>query len=392
MKKYARVGLVIVLVLGVGAFFYIRSQTSEKPSLELQTRKVERGALIAKVTATGTLSALVTVQVGSQVSGRIQKIFVDYNSEVQKEDVLAILEPQLFEAEVDRTRANLQAAEAQLEKARAEAANASRQLARAEELLSAKLMGQSEYETFQTAALSAQAQMKVAQGSLAQVRAAYEQARLNKSYATIHSPIKGVVIARNIDVGQTVAASLQAPVLFTIAEDLKKMQVDTFVAEADVGKIQPGMKATFRVDAYPNETFEGKVRQVRNSPTVQQNVVTYNAVIDVENAALKLRPGMTANVSVVYAKKEAVLKIPQSALRFRPPVEWKKKSAPVHPSTTVERTVWLLKQGEPVAVQIQTGLSDGTFVEVEQGELKLGDALITQAEENSKEQQNPFKR
>ncbi|MBS1111192.1 MAG: efflux transporter, family, subunit, partial [Anaeromyxobacteraceae bacterium] len=240
------------------------------------------------------------------------------------------------------------------------------------------------------------------EGNVAQTRAALRSAEVNLAYTNIVSPTNGTVISRNVDVGQTVAASLQAPTIFVIAEDLAKMQVDTNVAEADVGRLKAGMTASFTVDAYPGEVFRGKVRQIRNAPQTVQNVVTYDAVIDVDNPELKLKPGMTANVTFVYAEKEDVLKVPNAALRFRPPPSLlgdgkggapgaggggggggsglRAGAAGGRPGEAPDRrTVWTLADNKPSPQKVKTGISDGTFTEVVEGELKAGDVVITDA-------------
>jgi HlyD family secretion protein len=237
-------------------------------------------------------------------------------------------------------------------------------------------------DTAQTNAEVANAQVEAAKGSVAQTQAALHQAQINLAYTNIVSPTNGIVISRNVDVGQTVAASLQAPTLFLIAEDLAQMQVDTSVAEADVGKLWQGMTAMFTVDAYVNQRFSGTVRQIRNAPQTVQNVVTYDAVIDVANTELKLRPGMTANVTFIYADKDDVLRIPNAALRFRPPPEL---LARLQPKQTVKRrdllapaarSVWMLRGETPVAVPVTIGISDGTLTEVVEGNVQPGDLLI----------------
>ncbi|HEY6098021.1 MAG TPA: efflux RND transporter periplasmic adaptor subunit, partial [Anaeromyxobacter sp.] len=263
-------------------------------ALSFETARVDRGRIVAKVTATGTLSALVTVQVGSQVSGRIASLDADFNSPVRKGQVIARIDPQLFQAAVEQARANAVAAQGNLAKAKAQALDAERQLERARTLAERRLVAPADLDTAQAGADAAKASVQAAEGTLAQARAGLNQAEVNLAFTRIVSPTDGVVISRNVDVGQTVAASLQAPTLFVIAEDLGKMQVDTSVAEADVGRLQAGMPASFTVDAFPGEVFRGTVRQVRNAPQTVQNVVTYDAVVDVSNPDLKLKPGMTA--------------------------------------------------------------------------------------------------
>ncbi|HEY3594638.1 MAG TPA: efflux RND transporter periplasmic adaptor subunit, partial [Polyangiaceae bacterium] len=318
-KKAALIALVAVVVIGVGVL--VTARANRKPVTEYDTVPVDRGNIVARVTATGTLSALVTVQVGSQVSGRIAQLLADFNSQVKKNDVIAKIDPELFKASVEQARANYVSAAGNLEKSKAQAVDSARQYERAKALAEKQLIAIADRDTAEAAAAVAKAQVSASEGDVAQARAALHLAETNLEYSTIKSPIDGVVISRSVDVGQTVASALQAPTLFTIAEDLKKMQVDTSVAEADVGKLRAEMDATFTVDAYPQERFRGKVRQIRNAPITVQNVVTYDAVIDVDNPDLKLKPGMTANVSFTYARRDDVLRVPNSALRFRPPGE-----------------------------------------------------------------------
>src|SRR5689334_8590844 len=298
-------GLVVILVAAGGFWF---AQTRRPPGPKYETVKADRGRIVARVTATGTLSALVTVQVGSQVSGRISELHADFNSQVKKGQVIAKIDPELFRAAVEQARANYAAAKGNLEKAQAQAVDAQRQFERAKALAERQLIATADRDTAESTAAAAKAQVAASQGRLEQASASLHQAQTNLEYSIIKSPIDGVVISRSVDVGQTVAASLSAPTLFTIADDLKKMQVDTSVAEADVGKLKADMPATFVVDAYPQEKFRGKVRQIRNAPTSVQNVVTYDAVIDVDNPDLKLKPGMTANVTFVFAEKTDVVR------------------------------------------------------------------------------------
>ena len=378
----------VFLGVAVGAFGYMRSRDSKRAStLRYDTVKVDTGRIVAKVTATGTVSALVTVQVGSQVSGRIQHLYVDFNAPVKKGQLIAKIDPQLFEAAVEQSRANLVAAQGNLTKAKAQAVDADRQYRRSRALAERQLIAQAEVDTAQTNAEAANAQVEAAKGSVAQAQASLHQAQINLAYTDIVSPTNGVVISRNVDVGQTVAASLQAPILFLIAEDLSKMQVDSSVAEADVGKLRAGMPATFTVDAYPGEHFTGTVRQIRNAPQAVQNVVTYDAVIDVDNSELKLKPGMTANITFVYAEKDEALRVPNSALRFRPPPELlaqmrRRQQGPARDNVTSsvpsdQRTVWVLRGDVPEVVSLKVGISDGTITEAITDELHAGDRLIT---------------
>ena len=410
-KKY--IWWIVALAVVIAGYGYLRvRQAKGKGQLHYETAKVERGNIVAKVTATGTLSAIVTVQVGSQVSGRIAALYADFNSTVHKGELIAKIDPQLFDAAVAQARANYVAAQGNHAKAQAQALAAERQYKRNVTLAERKLIAQADLDTSQATYDADKAAVDAAAGSVEQAKAALHQAEVNLAYTDIKSPTDGTVIARNVDVGQTVAASLQAPTLFLIAEDLRKMQVDTNVAESDIGKLRAGMPASFTVDAYPTETFTGVVRQVRNNPQTLQNVVTYDAVIDVANPELKLKPGMTANCTFVYAQRDDVLKVANAALRFRPTPEMlamaraaaNPNAHPAGENGSAEasqapgaarqlrgagrtaskaadapnrKTVWVLRTGVPTPVSIVTGLTDGTVTEVAGGELHDGDVLIT---------------
>jgi HlyD family secretion protein len=391
------VGAAVIGLLLAGLFLIFIRPRLRGPDIHFDTLPVQRGKIVAKVTATGTLNALLTVQVGSQVSGRIAQLNADFNSAVTKGQVIAKIDPQLFDAALAQARANYLEAQGTLSKTRVQELDAKRLFERARGLKDRGLVSQAEVDTAEATWLAAKAQVEVSLGALEQTKAARNQAQINLAYTTIVSPINGVVISRNVDVGQTVAASLQAPTLFTIAEDLRKMQVHTNVAEADVGKLAPKMTTTFTVDAYPNDSFRGVIHEIRNAAQTVQNVVTYDAVIDVDNEALKLRPGMTANVTVVYAEKDDALKIPNAALRFKPGPEMlatlgsgpqgpgrrggggSRPSGPGgdNPQRVGMKTVWVLKNPHPAPVQIQTGLSDGTVSEAIESPLREGDQVIT---------------
>ena len=374
----------IVAGMGYGALQY--QAAKGRPSERYVTVSADRGNIVAKVTATGTLSALVTVQVGSQVSGRIQEILVDFNSPVKKGQLIARIDRRLLAAEAEKARANHVAAGANLVKARAELANAARQLQRFQSLRARRLIAQSEVDTAATSAAVATANVEVARGNLEQARASLSHAETNLAYTDIRSPTDGIVIARSVDVGQTVAASLQAPTLFLIAEDLAKMQVDTSVAEADIGKVTAGMAASFSVDAYPGELFPGTVRQIRNAPQTVQNVVTYDAVVDVDNVDFKLRPGMTANVTFVYAERTDVLRIPNAALRFRPPSTWLTGAAivPASYAQPDRRGVWVQGRTDPQPIGLRIGISDGNHTELIEGALRKGDRVIIEVITNER--------
>ena len=290
----------------------------ERPAFRFETTTADRGPIRAKVTATGTVNPIVTVQVGAQVSGTIQALGADFNSVVKPGQMMAQIDPRLFKAAVQQAEANFLSAKANVLQVRTQLANARKQAKRNQNLLAEKFVAQQDVDTTDTAAAALAAQLKSAEAAAAQSEAALATTRTNLAYTTIRSPVSGTVITRNIDVGQTVAAAFAAPTLFLVGEDLTKMQVDTNIAEADVGRLAPGMTATFTVDAYPAEVFTGKIREVRNSPQVIQNVVTYDAVVDVDNSARKLKPGMTANIEVSTPNGRR-LACRERRLRFRPP-------------------------------------------------------------------------
>jgi len=373
-RRWPLWGLLLVGMVLAGV--WLARPEAKNPAASFETAAVQRRIIESHVTATGTVSALVTVQVGSQVSGRIQELFVDYNSPVKKGQVIARIDPQLIQASVERARANLTAAEANLQRAKVEARNARRQAERSRSLREQQFISQAELDTAEVTAESARTQVASSEGALSQARAALNEAEVNLRYTTIVSPTDGIVISRSVDVGQTVAASLQAPTLFTIAEDLRKMQVETRITEADVGRLEDGMRASFTVDAWPGERFEGVIRQIRNDPQTEQNVVTYKAIIDVENPKLRLKPGMTANVIIVTAHQENVLSVPNAALRFRPPAPEAGGAGAAEQPTPGTRTAFVLRDGRPTPVRVKPGVTDGTFTKVE-GELREGDQVIT---------------
>lgn len=373
-----------------------RCTAGSDESPEYQTTPVEKTDVVSRVSTSGSMQAVVTVDVGSQVSGRIQALYADFNSKVKKGEKIAKIDPSLFQAAVVQAEANVTAARANVTRLEITAEDAERQARRASEVFEQRLISENERDNAVATARSARASVEQGRGQLAQARAQLEQARTNLRYTDIVSPTDGVVISRAVNVGQTVAASLQAPVIFTIAQDLAKMEVHTNVAESDIGRLRPGMRVTFTVDAYPGEPFRGAIRDIRNAPQVVQNVVTYDAVIDVSNDDLKLKPGMTATVSVVTDRRTDVLAVPNAALRFRPEgvavttaggqsgaaarrerrgEEREEREAPRAP----KRTVWVLVNGEPQAREVTTGLSDGRVTEITGGALQEGDAVIVSA-------------
>lgn len=397
------IGLAALILIAL--FVLYRCTAGGEGAPEYQTAVIERGNVVSRVSTSGTLQAVVTVDVGSQVSGRILDLYADFNSQVKKGERIAKIDPDLFQAQVVSARANVQASKANVTRLSVTADDAERQAKRAEEVYAQRLISETERDNAVATARSARAAVDQAMGQLAQSRAALSQAETNLRYTEILSPTDGVVISRAVNKGQTVAASLQAPVIFTIAQDLRAMEVHTNVAESDIGRLKKDMRVSFTVDAYPGEPFRGSIRDIRNAPQIVQNVVTYDAVIDVANPDLKLKPGMTATVSVVTDRRRDVLSVPNAALRFRP------EGAPVGGTAAgsaagasgeraagdgrrnreergaggeedgsppvVKRTVYVLSNGQPVARQVVTGITDGRFTEITSGELKEGENVIT---------------
>jgi len=312
--------LLTLLVLGVvgGTVFAYYSYHKGGAAPTVNTATIMRGDVVDTVGATGTLQAVTTVQVGAQVSGIIQDLYADFNSLVKKGQVLARLDPSTIQTQIDQSRANLARSQADLQRLKVAFDDAQQKLKRAQELSARELIPATDLETAQVNVRSADAQVKSQEAAITQAEATLKQNEVARDHTVIEAPIDGLVISRNVDRGQTVAASLQAPTLFVLAADLTKMQVVANLDESDVGRIRPGQRVTFRVDAYPAEDFTGSVEQVRLQPITQQNVVTYATVINVPNPELKLKPGMTANVSIEIARRSNVLRVPNAALRFRP--------------------------------------------------------------------------
>lgn len=408
--------LLIFLVAGAaggGAWYWLRPGDAAP---DYQTSTVSRGSLTQVVTASGTLNPVLNVQVGSQISGMIQKLYADFNTQVKAGTLIAQLDPSSYKATVLQNEGDLANAKANLELAQVEAA-------RAEDLFKNNYVSKSEYDKAIATLHQAESQVMIKEGTL-------QRAKVDLARCSIYAPVDGIVISRSVDVGQTVAASLSAPTLFVIANDLAKMQIDANVAEADVGGVEMGQDVDFTVDAFPYRTFRGKVTQVRNAATTVQNVVTYDAVIEVDNTDLKLKPGMTANVSIIIARRDNVIKIPNAALRFRPPDslgldsktnapasgpmavaaaaagagEGRQEGAPAarqgrgergagrgpgmggggraRPERSPMRTIYVMSKADgavpakPKAVQIKTGISDTITTEVIEG-LNEGDEVIT---------------
>ncbi len=368
MKRIFLIGGVIVLLAAVGAFVF-RSKGNEPM---FRTEKVAKGDIVMTVTATGTVNAVVTVLVGTQVSGTIKTIYADFNSKVKKGQLIAQIDPSLFEAQVDQARANVVTSKANLAKSEVTVVDAKRTMERNRELFGKNLIARSDLDTAETNYDGAVAQVNANKALVEQAAAALRTAETNLRYTRILSPVDGIVVSRNVDVGQTVAASFQTPTLFTIAQDLTKMQIDTSVDEADIGKVKVGEDVDFTVDAYPDVTFKGKVGQVRISPVTVQNVVTYDVVVMVDNQELKLKPGMTANVSIIVAEKKDVVKVPNAALRFKPSDKIKTKQQK-------GAGVWILENGKPRRVAVTSGIGDGNYTELTSGDIKEGQDVIVES-------------
>jgi HlyD family secretion protein len=314
--KRATILIVALVAVGISAGAYYMRRGGKEP--QITTAQVTRGDVVDTVGATGTLEAVTTVQVGTQVSGTVQELYADFNSIVRKGQVIARLDPSLIQTQIEQQEANVARAQAEMERLRVSLEDVRVKLTRARDLSNRSLIPKAELEAAEVNVRSTEAQLRSAQAGLTQARANFNQMRVNLDHTVIHAPIDGIVISRNVDVGQTVAASMQAPTLYLLAADLTKMKVNANIDEADVGRIRPGQVVLFRVDAYPTDDFFGTVSQIRLQPVVVQNVVTYATVIDVPNPALKLKPGMTANVTIEIARRSNVLRVPTMALRFRP--------------------------------------------------------------------------
>ncbi len=392
MKKM--LWLLLFLAAGIGGFWFLQGKKNDV--LVVDTTAVRRGNLVKAVSSTGTLEAVNTVNVGAQVSGTLNVIYVDYNSVVKKGDLLAEIDPSLLRAKVEQARANVLAARAKVQEAQADVRNAKKTRDRDKELFGRNLIAESELDSSQRDYETSLAQVNSARASLAQAEAAFQYEETNLGYTKITSPINGVITDRAVDEGQTVNSSQTAPDLFTIAEDLTKMQVATEVDEADIGQVKPGQVVEFTVDAYPELAFEGKVDEIRLAPNTSDNVVSYTVIVQVGNPELKLMPGMTANVSIISDKREGVLKVASSALRFSPSPETMnlpensgvaegspapgkgggKARSDNAGSVSGKATLWTYEDSELRPIAVALGISDGMYTEIS-GELREGMEVVT---------------
>jgi HlyD family secretion protein len=391
-----RLGLILAVVaigLAIGGYVFFNGE--RKVPIRYRTAGVDRGAVVSIVSATGTINPVVSVQVGTQVSGMIKSLHADFNSRVKAGDTVAIIDPEPFKARRDQAASNLEMARSNVARAKVDLAQRKRELDRVQSLIAQQFVSQNDVDVALTNHQSAEAQVKVSEAQVRQAEAALNSADLDLKYTTIKSPVDGIVVARNVEVGQTVASSFATPNLFLIALDLTKMQVDTNVSESDIGGISEGKEASFTVDAYPGVRFSGAIRQVRLAPINIQNVVTYNVVVAVDNRDLRLKPGMTANVSIVVAQKDQALKIPNAALRFTPPQIDRgdhaagakpgevvsERPAPASESNGLARRIWTLTEtGELEPMIVQTGISDGLSTEVTAGPVAEGDQVVVGVE------------
>ncbi len=412
LRSHRGTMLIVIAVLVIGAVTILALRGRGDP-LHYFTTRVQRGEIRDAVDASGTVNAVITVQVGSQVSGTIAELHADFNSRVRKDQVIAVIEPSLFEgalkqavADLENARANVVVAEAALAKARANEVQTKAEYDRAAALVEQTVgtqqaldLARANYAAAKASVDGAIANVTQSHAQVRQREAAVSVAQTNLDHTVIRSPIDGTVVARNVDIGQTVAASLQAPTIFTIAQDLTKMFVYAKVDESDVGKIRSGQPVTFKVDAFPKEIFHGVVSQVRMNPTSVQNVVTYDAVVAFDNPDLKLFPGMTAYVTIPVAVAENVIKVPNAALRYNPPMSpgeirglYAKagiseqaqsdgsEGAPRRSPRPASAVVWKLAAGSLEPVEVATGITDHTSTEVVKvvtGQLREGDAVIT---------------
>jgi HlyD family secretion protein len=359
----------LIGVLAIALLTIAWNLVSAGHSVHYGTAMVTRGSITRTVTATGTVNPELTIIVGTYVSGVIQELYCDYNTVVKKGQLCAKIDARPYQALVDQNKANLAVARAQLEKDKASLAYAKLTLDRKAELLRTSVVSQDTYDNAKSAYDQAQAQVLFDEATIEQRQAELASTQVNLDYTNIVSPVDGTVVSRNVTMGQTVAASFQTPTLFLIATDLTKMEVDTNVSESDIGGLKEGQRASFTVDAYPKRSFEGTVSQIRQSPQTVQNVVTFDIVVTVNNRDLALKPGLTAATRIIVDQQDDVLRVPNTALRYRP-------SSVVGPDGP-EARVWVLRNGQPPPVSIVTGLDDDGFTEIVSGDLQVDEQVIT---------------
>lgn len=368
MKIKKRYFIAILAVIGLSGIGIAHNLIKNRITYE--TTPLERCTITQVVEASGTINPVNTVSVGSVVSGLIESIYVDYNSQVKKGQLLAQIDPRNFQASVEQNTAQVQNAEANMAKIQAVTEMSKKTYVRYKNLYKKNFIAKSELDQAESDYLSNKAQIASAAAQISQARANLATAKTNLGYTKIIAPVDGTIIARKIDIGQSVAASFQAPELFTIAQDLTKMQIEVSVSEADIGKVAVGQEVTYTLDGYQDSIFKGKVTQVRISPTTVSNVVTYTVIVEVDNEDLKLIPGMTANVSIITHKSENVLCAPSIALKYNPNTDGTRYK---------NQGIWILSDKKQKRVNIETGASDDTNIEIKSKELHEGDKIITGA-------------
>ena len=363
MKKKIIIGLLILLIIALPFVF-----KKKEGKVQYLSEPIQKRTITQIVEATGTIEPINTVSIGSQVSGRIEQIFVDFNTQVEKGQQLAQIDTSLFEAQLQQSKANINNAKATLARNEAQLEYDTKTYNRYKNLYDRNLVSKNDLDSAKAAYKSDLAQVASAKAQIMQAQANYATASANMGYTKIVSPVKGIVISKEVEVGQTVAASFQTPTLFMVAEDLTKMRIETSVSEADIGKVKEGQEVEYTLDGYPDSIFKGTVTQVRLSPVTESNVVTYTVVIEVDNQEGKLLPGMTANVSIITSKKEDVLTVPNVALKFTLADNKKKYE---------QKGIWINKKGKPTRINVETGVSDDTYIEIISDELKEGDIVYT---------------
>jgi len=374
LRRALAVALALVLAGAAVAALWRAAAPAGEAAAGLETARVDRGPIEVTVTATGTVQPVTSVKVGTYVSGPVREVFVDWNAPVRRGQIVARIDPAPFRVKVRQAEASLATARARAAKARADLELRRVQRERSRSLRARDFVAQSELDAAESALAQADAELALAQAGVKQAEAALEEARVNLGYTDIVSPVDGIVVSRSVDVGQTVAATFQTPTLFEIAGDLTRMQVRGSVSESDIGSVREGQEAEFTVDAHPGRTFRGRVVQVRNAPVSIQNVVTYDAILEVDNADLALRPGMTATVTVFVERREDALRVPLRALRFRPEAQ---DGAAEADGAGARPAVYVASgRGELRAVPLRTGLRDDRFAEVIAGELAAGDEVV----------------
>ena len=377
-RKYIIIAAVAVGIISSGLII-----SKIKNRVHYQTKAIKECTITQVVEASGTINPVNTVSVGSTVSGLIKAIYVDYNSQVKKGQLLAQIDPANFEATVQQNKAQINSAQANLARMEAVTEMSRKTYVRYKNLYQKNFIAKSELDQAESDYLSNLAQVGAAKAQISQAQATYKTAMTNLGYTKIIAPVDGTIISREIDLGQPVAASFQAPELFTIAQDLTKMQIEVSVSEADIGKVQEGQDVTYTLDGYPDSVFYGKVTQVRISPTTVSNVVTYSVIVGVDNKDLTLKPGMTANVSIITDKSENVLCAPSIALKYTPETDGKKYKT---------QGLWILDKKKTKRVNIEVGASDDTHIEVISEDIKSGDRVIIGASNQAKKEKNTRRR